>query len=88
MIDSDNIAAEMHQLAQKNKVVALVWTPKDVQELLATSLANDFEVTIEQAQDILLEAEHDIQEVLWSSARRYFELAKKEIITVKESNND
>jgi len=88
MIDSDNIAAEMHQLAQKNKVVALVWTPKDVQELLATSLANDFEVTIEQAQDILLEAEHDIQEVLWSSARRYFELAKKEIITVKESTND
>jgi hypothetical protein len=88
MIDSDNIAAEMHQLAQKNKVVALVWTPKDVQELLATSLANDFEVTIEQAQDILLEAEQDIQEVLWSSARRYFELAKKEIITVKESNND
>jgi len=88
MIDSDNIAAEMHQLAQKNKVVALVWTPKDVQELLATSLANDFEVTIEQAQDILLEAEQDIQEVLWSSARRYFELAKKENITVKESNND
>lgn len=88
MIDSDNIAAEMHQLAQKNKVVALVWTPKDVQELLATSLANDFEVTIEQAQDILLEAEQDIQEVLWSSARRYFELAKKEIITVKESTND
>jgi len=88
MIDSDNIAAEMHQLAQKNKVVALVWTPKDVQELLATSLANDFAVTIEQAQDILLEAEHDIQEVLWSSARRYFELAKKEIITVKELNND
>ena len=88
MIDSDNIAAEMHQLAQKNKVVALVWTPKDVQELLATSLANDFEVTIEQAQDILLEAEQDIQEVLWSSARRYFELAKKEIITVKESSND
>ena len=79
MIDSDNIAAEMHQLAQKNKVVALVWTPKDVQELLATSLANDFEVTIEQAQDILLEAEHDIQEVLWSSARRYFELARKEL---------
>jgi len=88
MIDSDSIAAEMHQLAKENKVVTLVWTPKDVQELLATSLANDFAVTIEQAQDILLEAEQDIQEVLWSSARRYFELARKEIITTKGSNND
>jgi len=81
-LPADVIAAEMHDWAKKNKFVTLIWTPKDVQELLATSLANDFAVTIEQAQDILLEAEHDIQEVLWSSARRYFELARKEL------NND
>jgi len=80
-LPAEDIAAEMHDWAKKNKFVTLIWTPEDVQQLLATSL-NNTAVTIEQAQEILLEAEEDIQEYLWSSARRYFELARKEL------NND
>jgi hypothetical protein len=66
----------MHDWAKKNKFVTLIWTPEDVQQILATSLDNTA-VTIEQAQVILLAAEEDIQEHLWSSAKRYFENAKK-----------
>ena len=72
------IAAEMHDWAKKNKFFTLIWTPEDVQQILATSLDNTA-VTIEQAQVILLAAEEDIQEFLWISAKRYFELARKEL---------
>ena len=78
-LPAEDIAAEMHDWAKKNKFVTLIWTPEDVQQILATSL-NNTAVTIEQAQEILLEAEEDIQEFLWISARRYFELARKELI--------
>lgn len=80
-LPAEDIAAEMYDWAKKNKFVTLIWTPEDVRQLLATSLDNTA-VTIEQAQEILLEAEEDIQEHLWSSAKRYFELARKEL------NND
>lgn len=73
------IAAEMHDWANKNNIVALIWTPEDVQQILATSLSDNSAVTIEQAQKILLAAEQDIHEFLWLSARRYFENAKKEL---------
>ena len=78
-LPAEDIAAEMHDWAKKNKFVTLIWTPEDVQQILATSLSNDSTVTIEQAQVILLAAEEDIQEFLWISARRYFELARKEL---------
>jgi len=77
-LPAEDIAAEMHNWAKKNKFVTLIWTPEDVQQILATSL-NNTAVTIEQAQVILLAAEEDIQEFLWISARRYFELARKEL---------
>ena len=67
------IAAEMHDWANRNNIVALIWTPEDVQQILATS------VTIEQAQKILLASEEEIHEFLWLSAKRYFENAKKEL---------
>ena len=73
------IAAEMHDWANRNDIVALIWTPEDVQQLLATSLLDNSTVTIEQAQKILLAAEQDIHDSLWLSATRYFELAKKEL---------
>jgi len=78
-LPSEDIAAEMHNWAKKNKFVTLIWTPEDVQQILATSLSNDSTVTIEQAQVILLAAEEDIQEFLWISAKRYFELAQREL---------
>ena len=73
------IASEMHDWANKNNIVALIWTPEDVQQILATSLSVNSAVTIEQAQKILLAAEQDIHEFLWLSARQYFENAKKEL---------
>jgi len=74
-----NGKAEMHDWAKKNKFVTLIWTPEDVQQILATSLSNDSTITTEQAQVILLAAEEDIQEFLWISARRYFELARNDM---------
>ena len=74
------IAAEMHDWANRNDIVALIWTPEDVQQILATSLSDNSAVTIEQAQKILLAAEQDIHEFLWLSAKRYFENAKKELV--------
>ena len=71
------IAAEMHDWANRNDIVALIWTPEDVQQIL-----DDATVTVEQAQKILLDAEEEIHEFLWLSAKRYFQNAKKEL------NND
>ena len=73
------IAAEIHDWAKKNKIVALVWTPEDVQQILATSLLDNSAVTIKQAHKILLAAEEEIHEYLWFAAKRYFENAKKEL---------
>lgn len=73
------IAAEMHDWANRNNIVALIWTPEDVQQILATSLLDNSAVTIEQAQKILLAAGEEIHEFLWLSAKRYFENAKKEL---------
>lgn len=64
----DELASEMHDLANKNKIVMLIWTPEDVKELL-----DDAEMTTEDAQHILLAAAEDIHELLWNSAKRYFE---------------
>ena len=69
------IASEMHDWANRNDIVALIWTPEDVQQIL-----DDATVTIEQAQKILLDAEEEIHEFLWLSAKRYFQNAKKELI--------
>lgn len=68
------IAAEMHEWANRNDIVALIWTPEDVQQIL-----DDATVTFEQAQKILLDAEEEIHEFLWLSAKRYFENARKEL---------
>jgi hypothetical protein len=76
-LPAEDIAAEMHDWAKKNKFVTLIWTPEDVQQIL-----DDATVTIEQAQKILLDAEEEIHEFLWLSAKRYFQNAKKEL------NND
>ena len=73
------IAAEMHDWANKNDIVALIWTPEDVRQILATSLSDNSAVTIEEAQKILLAAEEEIHEYLWLSAKRYFENARKEL---------
>jgi len=78
-LPAEDIAAEMHDWAKKNKFVTLIWTPEDVQQILATSLSDNSAVTIEQAQVILLAAEEDIHEYLWLAAKRYFENAKKEL---------
>jgi hypothetical protein len=72
------IAEEMHDWANRNDIVALIWTPEDVQQIL-----DDATVTIEQAQKILLDAEEEIHEFLWLSAKRYFQNAKKELINDK-----
>ena len=69
------VAAEMHDWANRNDIVALIWTPEDVQQIL-----DDATVTVEQAQKILLDAEEEIHEFLWLSAKRYFQNAKKELI--------
>ena len=76
------IAAEMHDWANRNDIVALIWTPEDVQQIL-----DDATVTVEQAQKILLDAEEEIHEFLWLSAKRYFQNAKKELIN-EETNNE
>ena len=78
-LPAEDIAAEMHDWAKKNKFVTLIWTPEDVQQILATSLSDNSAVTIEEAQKILLAAEEDIQEHLWLAAKRYFENAKREL---------
>ena len=73
------IAAEMHDWANKNDIVALIWTPEDVQQILAHCSVCVSAVTIEEAQKILLAAEEEIHEYLWLAAKRYFENAKKEL---------
>ena len=78
-LTQSEIAAEMYDWANKNKMVILVWTPEDVRQILATSLSDNSAVTIEEAQKILSAAEEEINQYLWLSAKRYFENARKEL---------